>query len=77
MPARKFITGTPAGLRAGKLHHAFSMTLTDPKEHQEISDAATAVAASSVIRLPKETGPRCDPVIPVSALYGADAVQIQ
>jgi len=40
-PARKFIALQQAGLRPGKPHHAFSMPLSDAKEHQEISDAAT------------------------------------
>jgi hypothetical protein len=39
--AWKFIALQQAGLRPGKPHHAFSMPLSDVKEHQEISDAAT------------------------------------
>jgi len=38
-PAWKFIALQQAGLRPGKPHHAFSMPLSDVKEHQEISDA--------------------------------------
>jgi hypothetical protein len=40
-PAWKFIALQQAGLRPGKPHHVFSMPLSDVKEHQEISDAAT------------------------------------
>ncbi|EIJ44799.1 hypothetical protein GWL_42380 [Herbaspirillum sp. GW103] len=40
-PARKFIMPPRAGLRTGKPDDTFSMPLSDAKEHQENSDAAT------------------------------------